>query len=180
MAEKNTKKEINLISIDKALYDTVGRLLKRLRESGLHIAFAESCTGGMLAAALTEHPGASDVLEMSFVTYCDRAKNFLVSVPNDVLAKFTAVSAHTAAAMAAGALSQSGADIAVSVTGLAGPGGGTASRPVGLVYIGVAGAGETMAYRCYFAGDRDMVRMQAAFTAIKLAEKRVVACVDAN
>lgn len=178
--EKETEKEINLISIDEALYDKAGKLLEELRASGLRIAFAESCTGGMLAAALTAHPGASDVLEMSFVTYCDRAKNLLVNVPDDVLAKFTAVSAHTAAAMAAGALLQSGADIAVSVTGLAGPGGGTESRPVGLVYIGVAGMGETMAYRCYFAGDRDMVRMQAALTAIRLAGKRVTDGVGVN
>lgn len=158
--------------LNQRIYNTAGELLAVLRYRGLRITFAESCTGGLLAAALTEHAGSSEVLEMAFVTYCDRAKSGLLGVPEDVLASYTAVSAHTAAAMAEGALKRSGADLAISVTGLAGPGGGSGKRPVGLVYIGIAGLGHTAVLRCRFCGDRSAVRSQAALKALRLVLDR--------
>lgn len=168
------------MTINDAICGASAELLALLRRSGMRIAFAESCTGGLLASALTHHPGASEALEMSFVTYCDRAKNEVLGVPQQVLDAYTAVSAHTAAAMAEGALVRSGADIAVSVTGLAGPGGGTAERPVGLVYIGIAGLGALAAYCCCFPGDRAAVRAQAALKALQLARQRIMSSKDAT
>lgn len=133
------------------------------------VTFAESCTGGMLSAAFTRHAGASAALTRSYVTYCDAAKAAILSVSTDALARYTAVSAPVAAQMASGAQRLAGADIAVSVTGLAGPGGGTAAQPVGLVYIGCAAKGGVRVLRAVFPGDRDMVRQQAALTAYRLA-----------
>lgn len=156
-------------TLDDCIDVLAGELLAVLRRSGRRIVFAESCTGGRLAAALTEHAGASEVLEMSFVTYCDRAKAELLGVREDILSAYTAVSAHTAAAMAEGALRRSRADLAVAVTGVAGPGGGSESRPVGLVYIGLAGLGGTAVCRYYFPGDRAAVRAQAVWCALRLA-----------
>ncbi len=133
------------------------------------VTFAESCTGGMLSAAFTRHAGASAALTRSYVTYCDAAKAEILGVSTDALARYTAVSAQVAAQMALGAQRLAGADIAVSVTGLAGPGGGTAAQPVGLVYIGCAAKGGVRVVRAIFPGDRDMVRQQAALTAYRLA-----------
>jgi PncC family amidohydrolase len=149
------------------------RLLALLLEKRQKIAFAESCTGGMLAAALTAQAGASEVLEMSFVTYCDRAKNLLLGVPAEDLAAYTAVSHQVAAAMARGAWIRSGADIAVSVTGIAGPGGGTAEQPVGLVYLGIAAGDEVRVARCHFPGGRNAVREQATLTGLRMAIRQL-------
>src|SRR6185312_12927366 len=102
---------------------------------GLKIATAESCTGGLVAGALTEIPGSSAVVERGFVTYSNEAKHEMLGVPNATLRKFGAVSRQTAQAMARGALKNSDADIAVSITGIAGPGGATPGKPVGLVHF---------------------------------------------
>lgn len=111
------------------------RLVGDLRRRRLMIATAESCTGGLIAALLTELPGSSDVFERGFVTYSNAAKCDLLAVPATLIGRFGAVSAEVAVAMVAGALRTSVADIAVAVTGIAGPGGGSRDKPVGLVYV---------------------------------------------
>src|SRR5689334_22129628 len=117
-------------------------LLDLCRSKKLTIATAESCTGGLVAATLTEIPGSSDVVERGFVTYSNAAKQAMLGVPAATLEQFGAVSRETAEAMAQGALAHSPADIVVSMTGIAGPGGGTASKPVGLVHFGAAARGK--------------------------------------
>ena len=116
-------------------------LLEACRSRGLKIATAESCTGGLIAAILTEVPGSSNVFERGFVTYSNEAKAEQLGVPAELIAKHGAVSEEVARAMAAGALKHSRADIAVAVTGVAGPGGGTSAKPVGLVHIAAARRG---------------------------------------
>ncbi|WP_181702824.1 CinA family protein [Chthonobacter albigriseus] len=113
-------------------------LLDAARRAGLKIATAESCTGGLIAALLTEIPGSSDVLDRGFVTYSNEAKAEMIGVPPDLIAQHGAVSEPVARAMAIGALSRSHADLVVSVTGIAGPGGGTDRKPVGLVHFALA------------------------------------------
>jgi nicotinamide-nucleotide amidase len=112
--------------------------LVKAKSAGLRIASAESCTGGLVAAALTEAPGASEVFERGFVTYSNDAKTDLLGVPAPLIAAHGAVSAEVARAMAEGALAHSRADIAVSITGVAGPGGGSVEKPVGLVHFACA------------------------------------------
>jgi nicotinamide-nucleotide amidase len=124
--------------IDKALRAAARRVLDACRAKNLKLAVAESCTGGLLAAALTEIPGSSDVLDRGFVTYSNAAKHAMLGVPASVLEARGAVSKETAEAMAAGALDRSGADVTAAVTGIAGPAGGTAQKPVGLVYFAAA------------------------------------------
>jgi nicotinamide-nucleotide amidase len=113
-------------------------LLRDFRARNLRLVTAESCTGGLVAAILTEIPGASDVVERAFVTYSNDAKAEAIGVPVDLIKTHGAVSAEVARAMAVGALGHSHADIAVSTTGIAGPGGGTAEKPVGLVHFAAA------------------------------------------
>jgi nicotinamide-nucleotide amidase len=113
-------------------------VLEACRAAGLTLATAESCTGGLVAAALTEVPGSSDVVERGFVTYSNTAKTDLLGVPPDLIARHGAVSEPVARAMAEGALARSPADLAVAVTGIAGPGGGTAAKPEGLVHFACA------------------------------------------
>ena len=114
------------------------RLLALCRARGLKIATAESCTGGLVAAALTEIPGSSDVVDRGFVTYSNEAKHEMLGVPLATLKKYGAVSRQTAEAMARGALKNSDADLAVSITGIAGPGGAMPGKPVGLVHFAAA------------------------------------------
>ncbi len=116
----------------------VRQLIDRCRNDGLRVATAESCTGGLIAGAITDVPGASDVFDWGVVTYSNEAKSKLLGVPGDLLEKHGAVSAEVAASMAEGALERSGADIAVAVTGIAGPDGGSAEKPVGLVHFAAA------------------------------------------
>jgi nicotinamide-nucleotide amidase len=111
------------------------RVLDACRARGWKVATAESCTGGLVAGALTEIAGSSDVVDRGFVTYSNAAKMEMLGVPEDTLAKFGAVSQQTAEAMAEGALQRAGVDLAVSVTGIAGPGGGSIAKPVGLVHL---------------------------------------------
>ena len=113
-------------------------LVARLRQAGLMLATAESCTGGLLSALITEIPGSSDVFERGFVTYSNNAKVEMLGVDADMIEQYGAVSAEVARAMAEGAVSHSRARISVSITGIAGPGGGSASKPVGLVHFGAA------------------------------------------
>jgi len=144
-----------------------------LRDRGLTLATAESCTGGLLAARITDVPGSSDVFLGSVVAYADSVKRDRLGVPDDVLATHGAVSAETAAAMAAGARAALGADVAVSVTGVAGPGGGTAEKPVGLVYLHAVGPSGELARRLDFPGDRETIRLRAAVAALHLVRQLV-------
>jgi nicotinamide-nucleotide amidase len=124
--------------IDEKLRETAARVLQVFRARGLKLATAESCTGGLVAAALTEIAGSSDVVDCGFVTYSNEAKQALLDVPSATLMRHGAVSAQTAAAMAAGALKNSRADVTVAITGIAGPGGGSKQKPVGLVHFAAA------------------------------------------
>ncbi len=124
--------------IEEELRGEAKRVLALCRARGLKIATAESCTGGLLAATLTEIAGSSDVVDCGFVTYSNAAKEAMLGVPAATLKRYGAVSAETAAAMAEGALKNSQADLSVAITGIAGPGGGTKQKPVGLVHFAAA------------------------------------------
>lgn len=145
-------------------------LLAAARLANAHIVTAESCTGGLIAALLTEIPGSSDVVERGFVTYSNEAKQELLGVPEELLRVHGAVSEPVCGAMAQGALKNSRAEFSVAVTGIAGPGGGSPDKPVGLVYIAVAShAGHVIVQECRF-GDigRVQVRLQTVEKAIEL------------
>lgn len=133
------------------------------------LATAESCTGGLISTCLTAVAGSSDVVDRGFVTYSNPAKTDLLGVPEGMLAQFGAVSEPVARAMAAGALDHAPVDLAVAVTGIAGPGGGTADKPVGLVHLAAARRdGPTLHERHVFSGDRDAVRGATAAAALDL------------
>ncbi|WP_338666150.1 nicotinamide-nucleotide amidohydrolase family protein [Pararoseomonas sp. SCSIO 73927] len=150
--------------------DLAAALLAALRERALTAATAESCTGGLVAAALTAVPGSSDAVQGGFVTYSNTMKTRLLGVPEAVLARHGAVSAECARAMAEGALRAVEAGLAIATTGIAGPGGGTAEKPVGLVYIAAARrGGDTAARRLLLPGDRDEVRAGTVEAALRLA-----------
>jgi nicotinamide-nucleotide amidase len=152
-----------------AIRQTAAELLERYRRTGLKIATAESCTGGLVAAALTAISGSSDVVERGFVTYTNEAKEQQLGVPRLALLSYGAVSEPVARAMAEGALRESLADVAISVTGIAGPSGGTATKPVGLVHFGLARrGGPTRTERHVFPGDRDAVRQAALERALAM------------
>jgi len=146
-------------------------VLEACRARGWHVATAESCTGGLVAGALTAIAGSSDVVERGFVTYSNDAKRELLGVPAETIAAHGAVSAETAAAMAEGAVARAPVDLAVSVAGVAGPGGGSAEKPVGLVIFGLARRdGPTRTERHIFAGDRSAIRRAAVHHALGLLE----------
>ena len=151
------------------LLNKADSLLECYRRAGLKIVTAESCTGGLISGMLTEIAGSSDVVERGFVTYSNEAKTEMLGVPAELIQDVGAVSAEVAEAMAEGALGASAADVAVSATGIAGPGGATPSKPVGLVYLGVCRRGATAAHeRHVFAGDRAAVRQAAVAAALSL------------
>ena len=145
-------------------------LVRTLKEKGLTLSTAESCTGGLIAQRITSVPGSSEVFGYGFVTYWEAAKARLVGVEPDVIAKYNVVSAPVAAQMALGAAQAAGAEIGISVTGVAGPTGGDALRPVGTVYLGAA-CGETVYVKKLFVSrpDRALVRARAAQAALELA-----------
>lgn len=149
-------------------------VLDLLRARGWKGATAESCTGGMVAAALTDIPGCSDAFAGGVVAYSNQLKHDLLGVPEDVLERHGAVSAESAAAMAAGARARLGADAAVSVTGIAGPGGGTDEKPVGLVYLHVSSPAGEDVRRMDIPGSRDAVRGRAATAALQLLRAHLV------
>ena len=160
-------------TLPRELVDMARKVVEANRAAGLRVATAESCTGGLVAAALTEIPGSSEVLEASFVTYSNEAKQGLLGVSSDVLETFGAVSIATAWAMAQRTLIKTGADVAVAITGIAGPGGGSVKKPVGTVVFARARRGadpdEVVADLKEF-GDlgRGGVRLQAALCALEL------------
>jgi nicotinamide-nucleotide amidase len=147
-------------------------LIARYREAALMAATAESCTGGLIAGLLTEIPGSSDMLERGFVVYSSAAKQELLGVPAETLVNYGAVSEQTAVAMAEGALRASRAEVAVSVTGIAGPDGGTAAKPVGLVHFACARRGKPTVARGerFGAVGREEVRLASVRVALDLLE----------
>ena len=158
------------------VYSTDGRTVDdlvagALRGRGLTVAVAESCTGGLLGARITARPGSSDYFLGGVISYGNQAKIDLLDVPPGMLAQHGAVSEEVAGAMAAGARARLGADYALSVTGVAGPDGGTPEKPVGLVYLGCAGPGGTQVRRGSFPGDRESVRTFSATSALHLLRR---------
>jgi len=154
------------------LVDRAAALIARYRAEGFMVATAESCTGGLIAGLLTEIPGSSNVLERGFVVYSNEAKQELLGVPAETLLSVGAVSEETARALAEGALRASRADIAVSVTGIAGPDGGTAAKPVGLVHFACARRGAPTVAREERFGDigREGVRLASVRVGLELLE----------
>ena len=141
------------------------RALTAIRQT---VATAESCTGGLVAAAIVAVPGASEAFQNGFITYCDAAKQRILGVSKETLSKYTAVSAETAGEMAAGCARAGQADLALAVTGLAGPGGGTPLRPGGLVYVGCYYRERVLVQEYRLSGGRDEIRRQAAAAALQL------------
>ncbi|MBM3607655.1 MAG: CinA family protein [Alphaproteobacteria bacterium] len=150
-------------------------LLEHCKRHGVMLTSAESCTGGLIASLLTEIPGSSAAVERGFVTYSNEAKSEMLGVPAELIARVGAVSSEVACAMVEGALAHSRADIAVSVTGVAGPGGGSAEKPVGLVQFAVARRGENARPLEKRFGDRGRmaIRLLAVETALGLLEEAV-------
>src|SRR6201995_301188 len=144
------------------LRDRAEKLLADARAKGLKIATAESCTGGLIAGLLTEIPGSSDVIERGFIVYSNRAKQDMLGVPGDLIADMGEVSEAVARMMAEGAVENSNAHMAVAVTGIAGPGGGTAMKPIGLVHIAAAREGRSILHEEQRFGDigRTEVRLK--------------------
>jgi nicotinamide-nucleotide amidase len=145
-----------------------------LRERGLRLALAESCTGGLAAARLTSVPGASHFLERGFVTYSNAAKSELLGVPPELIAEHGAVSEPVARAMAEGALRRAGVQVAGAVTGVAGPDGGTAEKPVGTVFLALAGELGPRLRRAHFPGDRERVRQQSVQALLEMLRRALL------
>ena len=150
---------------------TAEELVRELAARKLTVSTAESCTGGMLSAKIIDVPGASEIFTEGFVTYTNEAKMKRLSVSPGTLKDFGAVSAQCACEMAEGAARQSGADIALSTTGIAGPGGGTDEKPVGLVYIGMKAGDMLTAKEFIFQGSRNDVRTQTVEKALSILEE---------
>lgn len=149
-------------------------VLQQLRARNLTLVTAESCTGGLISALLTEIPGSSDVFTHGYITYANAAKTAMVGVPEALINTHGAVSREVAMAMAQGAQKTSGAEVAVSVTGIAGPGGATANKPVGLVHLACARKGfATLHAAQQFSGDRSTVRLQAVVAALELVGRQM-------
>jgi nicotinamide-nucleotide amidase len=157
---------------DKALVALAVRVGEQLLRRGLRVVTAESCTGGLVAKSLTDVPGSSNWFECGYVTYSNEAKQRDLAVAAETLRTFGAVSEQTAIQMAVGALSRTGADVALAVTGVAGPDGGTKAHPVGAVWFalatGTAEGPEIQSVQHQFTGDRDAIRRQAAAIAMEL------------
>jgi nicotinamide-nucleotide amidase len=150
------------------------KFVDALKKKKLRLATAESCTGGLLSAAITEIPGASEVFERGFITYSNQSKIDLLTVPTFYIEDYGAVSMEVALAMAEGALLISRADISISITGIAGPGGATDEKPVGTVFIGCAKRDSDTIYKHFtFKGDRQEIRLQAAAAALEMGYKHL-------
>lgn len=143
-------------------------ILRLLQKHQLTITTAESCTGGLIAAALVSQPGISAYFREGYITYSNEAKERILHVSHDTLVRFGAVSSQTAQEMAYGVKNAAGADISIASTGIAGPDGGTAEKPVGLVYLGCCFGSAVSAERHLFSGDRQEIRQQAVLAALAL------------
>jgi nicotinamide-nucleotide amidase len=158
-----------MVTPNQSIRGAARGLLALCKARKLKLAVAESCTGGLLIAALTEIPGSSEVVDRGFVTYSNQAKHQMLGVPMRTLEKYGAVSRQTALAMAKGTLARSPADIAVAITGIAGPGGGSKQKPVGLVHIAAVRSGARLHRECRF-GDigRAKVREKSVLEALAM------------
>ena len=154
----------------KDLTDLATEILDKARKDGLKIATAESCTGGLVAGCLTEIPGSSDVVERGFVVYSNAAKTEMLGVPTETIAMHGAVSEEVARALAQGAIAKSRATLSVAITGIAGPGGGSDEKPVGLVHFTAKRAGRNAVHERHEFGDigRSNVRLAAVKVALRL------------
>lgn len=150
-----------------------GNLVDLFKAKGVTCATAESCTGGGVAAAITDVPGSSEVFLGGVVSYANSVKSKVLGASEEDLARVGAVSSEIAAQMAEGARRLTGADIAVSTTGIAGPGGGSSEKPVGLVWFGLSGPDGTRTEKAIFEGDRDSVRRQAVVHALGMLQTGV-------
>lgn len=154
---------------DKIVDNLVNELSQLLKEKEIKLVTAESCTGGMIAAAMTDRAGSSVVFDRGYVTYSNQSKTDLLGVSMNVIDNYGAVSSQCADFMALGALENSQADLALSVTGIAGPGGGSDEKPIGLVYIGVCVVGrDPVVTECNFTGSRAEIRRSACDKAFAL------------
>ena len=159
---------------DSWLLNKSKKILEQCRAAGLRLATAESCTGGLIAACLTEIPGSSDVVERGFVTYSDASKTDQLGVPSELIGEHGAVSEEVARAMCQGALAHSPADLAVAVTGVAGPAGARPGKPVGLVHIAAARRDGRIEHLSeVFSGDRTAVRRAAVAAALDLLGRQI-------
>ena len=145
-----------------------------LQEKKVTLATAESCTGGMLASRIIDVPGVSEVFKAGFVTYANEAKQNLIGVKEETLAQFGAVSEQTAREMVLGAIKAAKADMAVATTGIAGPGGGTKEKPVGLVYIACGSADDIIVERCLFSGSRKEIRQASVEHALGMLYREII------
>lgn len=149
------------------------QIILKLIEKNISLSTAESCTGGSLGKIITSVPGASSIYGFGFITYANEAKNKILGVPEKTLSEFGAVSYQTAVLMAEGARRVSGSDIAVSVTGIAGPGGGTKEKPVGLVYIALSDKDGTIYKKLNLDGSRDLIRTKTCDEVFLLIAQRM-------
>ena len=163
-----------------SLRELAARLGERCLNLGLRVSTVESCTGGLVGHAITEIPGSSAYYVGGFVTYSDELKFQAVGVPHDVLSAHGAVSAQVAMAMATGGRQRTGADLAAAVTGIAGPDGGSPSKPVGLTYIAVADDVGVAVRRHVWSGDRGSTKVASAEAAIELLQERIAAAEETS
>ena len=154
-------------------YDRIRKIISYCREQHMYISATESCTGGLVSASIVHEPGSSDVFCEGYVTYSNEAKMRILNVNEQTLAQYGAVSEQTASEMAAGLHAVSGADICISTTGIAGPGGGTEEKEVGLVYIGLWINGSVIVKENHFLGDRTSVREQTVNEAFHMIESKI-------
>ncbi|ADQ04339.1 competence/damage-inducible protein CinA [Caldicellulosiruptor owensensis OL] len=161
-----------IYGVDRQLLEEV--VVSLLAEKKLKVSVAESCTGGLICNKLTNIPGASEVFDRGFIVYSNEAKMKLLGVPEQVLKEYGAVSSQTARYMAQGALSNSLAHIALSVTGIAGPGGGSEAKPVGLVYIGIATKDNSESFEFRFSGDRLRIKEMTSKAALNILRKKII------
>jgi len=161
---------IDPLMIDQRIIADAAALLEACRQRGILLATAESCTGGLLAATLTAIPGSSDVVDRAFVTYSNAAKSEMLGVPVWLIERHGAVSEDVARAMVGGALTHSPATLAVAITGIAGPGGGTTDKPVGLVHLAAARRDEPVSHERLLLGDigRNEIRRESVARALAL------------
>ena len=169
--KKRLKKNVYAVKEDVNLEDVVVRLLKK---HGLKIATAESCTGGLLTGRIINVPGASKVLKEGLITYSNKAKRKYLMVKKETLRKYSDVSEETAREMVIGLAAETGADVTVSITGLAGPDGGTPERPVGLVYIGCSVNKKVIVKKYQFRGNRQKIRENAVVYALDLVRRCIL------
>ena len=174
-AEKLAREKLGHFIFSAGDKSFAAAVLEMLKERGMTLAAAESCTGGLLGKLLTDVPGSSAVFKLSAVTYANQMKERLLKVPHEILEKHGAVSAECATAMAQGVRSLSGADLAVAITGIAGPDGGTKEKPVGTLFFSVSdGDGTVTKHRLFPARDRDFIRRLSAYTALYFIRRRIL------